>query len=79
MFLDPVSLDLQDPAGQHVNYNLTTGDFSNAIPNAYVSVASNVELVVIPLVSGDYSLDVSDVPDTREAERLCCATDNRIR
>ena len=64
LFLDPVSLDLQDPAGQHVNYNLTTGDFSNAIPNAYVSVSSNVELVVIPLVSGRYNLDVSDVPDT---------------
>jgi hypothetical protein len=62
LFLDPVSLDLQDPAGERVNYNLTTGDFSNAIPNAYVSVASNVELVVIPLVSGDYDLNVSDVP-----------------
>jgi hypothetical protein len=60
--LDPVSLDLQDPEGLHTSYDLNTAQFSNAIPNAFVSVASNVELVVIPLVSGEFNLAVSDVP-----------------
>ena len=79
MFLDPVSLDLQDPAGQHVTYNLTTGDFNNNIPNAFVSVASNIELVVIPLVSGRYNLDVSDVPGTARGGAMCYTATRKMR
>jgi hypothetical protein len=62
LFLDPVSLDLADPAGDHVSYSLGSGQFANGIPNAFVGVASNVELVVIPVASGEYRLKVADVP-----------------
>lgn len=64
LFLDPVGIDLQDPAGQRLTYDLKSGEFANGIGNAFVSVASNVELVVIPLAAGQFTLNVNDVPAT---------------
>jgi hypothetical protein len=61
MFLDPVSLDLEDPAGQRIDYQLQTGNLENQVSNAFVSVASNVEVVVMPLQEGEYNLQVADV------------------
>jgi hypothetical protein len=43
---------------------LTSGHFANGISNAFVSVASNVELVIIPAASGQFMLNVDDVPST---------------
>jgi hypothetical protein len=64
LFLDPVSLNLADPSGNHVSYNLQTNALSNQSSDAFVSVTGNVELVVMPLLNGTYNLDVSDVPQT---------------
>lgn len=61
MFLDPVSLDLVDPGGQRINYQLQTGNLQNQVSGAFVSVASNVEVVVMPLGAGTYNLQVSNV------------------
>ena len=64
LFLDPTSLDIQDPGGQHARYDLASGKFGNAIPNAFVSVSSNVEVAVIPALAGTFQLNVDDVPAT---------------
>jgi hypothetical protein len=61
LFLDPVQFDLADPQGNHLDYDLHTGDFSSQIANSFVSVAGNIEVVVIPITTGAYVLNVSDV------------------
>ena len=43
-------------------YNLGSGDFSNPISNAYVAVATNVELLIFAASDGRFRLDVGDVP-----------------
>jgi hypothetical protein len=62
LFLDPVSLDLADPDGNRISYNLQTNSLTDQSADAFVSVASNVEVVVLPLVPGDeFNLNVSNV------------------
>ncbi len=61
LFLDPVQFDLVDPQGNHLNYDLHSGNFSSQIADSFVSVTSNIELVVIPIAPGSYVLNVSDV------------------
>jgi hypothetical protein len=63
MFLDPVSLNLADPDGTRISYNLQTGDLTDNAADAYVNVADNVELVVMPVIPGQYVLNVSNVPE----------------
>lgn len=62
VFLDPVSLDLVDPGNNRVTFDLQTNEVERTIPNAFVEVGGNVEIVVIPNVNGQYRLDVADVP-----------------
>lgn len=62
VFLDPVSLDLVDPGNNRVTFDLQTNEVQRSIPNAFVEVGGNVEIVVIPNVNGQYRLDVADVP-----------------
>jgi hypothetical protein len=62
LFLDPVSLQLVDPDGRALKYDL--GDarsLSNQLSGAFVEVGSNVEVVVIPNPVGHYELSVADV------------------
>jgi hypothetical protein len=65
LFLDPVSIDVVDPAGDSLSYNLDTGQLSNTISDSFVSVAGNVEVVVVAVPSGgsaDFTLALSNVP-----------------
>jgi hypothetical protein len=62
VFLDPVSLELVDPGNNRVTFDLQTNEVQRSIPNAFVEVGGNVEIVVIPNVNGQYRLDVADVP-----------------
>ena len=64
IFLDPVSIDLADPAGDRFTYSLVSGAANNRIANAFVSVAGNVELIVMPATAGELVLRVGDVPDS---------------
>jgi hypothetical protein len=61
-FLDPVSFGLVDPQGRSLAYDLRTSALSNNLPNTFVEVGGNVELVVIPNPAGIYRLNVADVP-----------------
>jgi hypothetical protein len=53
---------LHDPSGERITYDLDSGALSNQIADAFVSVASNVELIVIPAAEGRFTLNVEDVP-----------------
>jgi hypothetical protein len=64
LFLDPVSLSLADPQGQRISYNLQTNAVSNPVSDAFVSVAGNVEVLVMPMSEGSATLNISDVPST---------------
>jgi hypothetical protein len=76
IFLDPVDMGLLDPAARRVAYGLDTGEVVRGIPGAYVVVASNVELVALPVSSlsstphdggeavARYLLDVANVQGT---------------
>ncbi len=49
VFLDPVSLDLVDPAGSRIGYDLGSGTLTSQRGDAFVSVAGNVEVIVMPI------------------------------
>lgn len=62
IWLDPVAIDLQDTGarGSHtINYDLHSGSLSSNVLDAYVSVAGNVELLVLPAGSGGGSDSVT--------------------
>lgn len=64
VFLDPVSLDLVDPGNRRVTYSLQSNQVQRTLPNAFVEVGGNVEVVVVPNVNGRFQLNVADVPPT---------------
>jgi len=74
MFLDPVSLDLVDPEGTRIDYSLQTNSLSSQIPDSFVSVASNVEVVVLPIVPGQFVLNVSNVAQASRGGVLIVGT-----
>jgi hypothetical protein len=62
IWLDPVAIDLQDTGarGSHtINYDLHSGSLSSNVSDAYVSVAGNVELLVLPAGAGGGSDSVT--------------------
>jgi hypothetical protein len=67
IWLDPPSIGLLDPSGQRVVYSLQDNSFRNTIAQGFVSVAGNVEVLVLPFVPTgvqSYLLAVADVPAT---------------
>lgn len=62
LLLDPVSINLADPNGNTVDYDLQTGSVVNNIPRTYVEVAGNIELIVVADALGAYGLQIKDVP-----------------
>jgi hypothetical protein len=62
VFLDPLTFFLADPDNRALSYNLQTNAVANNIPQAFVEVGGNVELVVIANPQGTYELTVADVP-----------------
>jgi hypothetical protein len=47
LWTDPVSLNLLDPEGNSIIYNLGTGQLNNRIADSFVSVAGNIAVVVL--------------------------------
>jgi hypothetical protein len=64
LVLDPVSLDLADPQGNRVTYDLQKNIVQNNETKTYVEVGNNVELLVVANPSGAFNLNVADVPLT---------------
>jgi hypothetical protein len=59
-----VSLDVEDPNGDHIVYDLETDSLVNLIVNAFVSVFGNVEVIVIPDTAGRFVVQLNNVPET---------------
>src|SRR5262249_12761160 len=64
LVLDPVSATLQNSSGDQIDYNVGDGSLSNTFPDGFVNVIGNIEVIVLNLLGGELSLQVSDVPAT---------------
>ncbi len=67
IWLDPVIADVQGGNGQ-ASYNPQTNSYQNTFSTGFVSVAGNVELLVLPFVptgTQDYVLSVVTTPEAR--------------
>jgi hypothetical protein len=65
IWLDPVSFSVADPNGQRAINDLQDNSFANGIRDAFVSVAGNVEVCVLPFLPAAgtrFLLDVAQVP-----------------
>ncbi len=70
LLFDPVSIGVDDPDGDMIDYDLGSDDLTDDTMDSYVNVDDNIEIVIIfdPLmdVTGqgnmDVTVDVSDVP-----------------
>src|SRR5262249_42713415 len=63
-FLDPVSIGLEDPAGDTIDYDLGSGTLTDTTTTTFVDVVGNIEVVVVlaaPDDAGDVALQVDDV------------------
>ncbi len=63
-FLDPVSFEIVDPGTQrNVSFNAQTNAVNNTLPQTFVQVGGNVELVVVARPPAtNLTLNVADVP-----------------
>jgi hypothetical protein len=61
VWLDPGSVDLEDPNGHQTSYNPSSGTLVQGIPGGFTSVVGNVEVLVVPTPGGTFSLGVGDV------------------
>lgn len=62
LLLDPVSINLVDPQGKLVQYDLQTNSVVQNMPKTYVQVAGNIELIVVADAVGTYRLDIANIP-----------------
>ena len=69
LLVDPTSFGLVDPEGRSFGYDLQTSSIAGALPQAFIEVGGNIEVVVIPNASGSYQLSLADVP--ARAGRRC--------
>lgn len=61
LFLDPVSISLVDPGGNSFVYDLRSNFVASTLPNTFVEVGGNVEIVVLPYPTGAYHLNLAQV------------------
>jgi hypothetical protein len=66
IWLDPVSIGLQSPQGLNLSYNLSSDALSNGLGTSFVSVGSNVEMIVMENAAGTFNLDVANVAATSQ-------------
>ena len=70
LLFDPVSIGVDDPDGDSIDYDLDSDDLTDDSMDSYVNVDDNIEIVIIfdPLMdvtdqgNMDVTVDVSDVP-----------------
>jgi hypothetical protein len=66
IWFDPVSIGLQSPQGLNLSYNLSSNELSNGLGSSFVSVGSNVEMIVMENAAGTFNLDVANVAATSQ-------------
>ena len=47
LLFDPVSIGVDDPAGDMIDYDLGTGDLIDTTMDSYVYVDGNIEIIVL--------------------------------
>jgi hypothetical protein len=64
IWLDPVSLGVQQPQGQRTSYDLKSNTVDNTTATrTFIEVGGNIEVVVVAGKAGQFKLDVADVPE----------------
>ena len=79
VFLDPISFELDDPADQSFNYNLRTNTVAGNLPQTFIEVGGNDEVVVIPNPTGTYELNVTDIGVHLRTAAGCSWASKRLR
>jgi hypothetical protein len=65
LVFDPVSIGVEDPTGDSVDYSLQSDTLTDDTMDSYVDVDGNIEVVILfdpPTDMGDISVTVGDVP-----------------
>jgi hypothetical protein len=65
LVFDPVSIGVDDPSGDSVDYSLQSDTLTDDTMDSYVDVDGNIEVVILfdpPTDMGDISVTVGDVP-----------------
>ena len=62
IFLDPVEIEVENEDGEILIYDQDEDEVDNEIPDTFVEVGGNVEIIVIANPVGEYDLTVSNVP-----------------
>jgi hypothetical protein len=65
LVFDPVSIGVEDPSGDSVDYSLQSDTLTDDTMDSYVDVDGNIEVVILfdpPTDLGDISVTVGDVP-----------------
>jgi hypothetical protein len=65
LVFDPVSIGVEDPTGDSVDYSLQSDTLTDDTMDSYVDVDGNIEVVILfdpPTDIGDISVTVGDVP-----------------
>jgi hypothetical protein len=66
IWFDPVSIGLQSPQGLNLSYELSSNALTNSLGSTFVSVGSNVEMIVMENAAGTFNLDVGNVASTAQ-------------
>ncbi len=77
IWLDPVSFNLADSEGRRVVYKLKDGSFRNDFSTAFVNVTGNIEVLVVPTIGGQFTLNLGDVPENARGGAVLLGLDNQ--
>src|SRR5205823_5112072 len=61
IWLDPVSIDLEDPQGSRAVFDLQSNQVSSSLAKTFIEVGRNVEILVVAGAAGTFNLNIGDV------------------
>ena len=64
VWLDPVSVDVEDGDNNHITYDLNDGMLTNDFSDVFVDVVGNMEILIIPTFTATFQVQVGAVPPT---------------
>jgi hypothetical protein len=77
LVFDPVSIGVEDPSGDSVDYSLQSDTLTDDTTDSYVDVDGNIEVVILfdpPTDMGDISVTVGDVPSDASGAAVVLGT-----
>ncbi len=70
IFLDPASFLLDDPNGRSFSYDLQKNSVASNLPQTFIEVGGNVEVIVIPNPIGTFHMHLADVAASARRSRF---------